>query len=74
MDELWFCLIVLCTIVIAGLIDWAKCERKKQRARQKAVEPIDGNDWIWYNRTGIKERIKANGHDLREITYGRREK
>jgi hypothetical protein len=72
MDTIWTGIIILCAITIAGLIDWARCERRKQRARQKAVKPVDYTTINFaYDNKG---RIKQYGHELRKLSYRKGDK
>jgi hypothetical protein len=73
MDTIWTGIIILCLLIIIGLIDWARCERRKQRARRisKAVKPVDYTtiNFAYDN----KARIKQVGHELRELSYRKEE-
>jgi hypothetical protein len=71
-DFIWTAILILSAIAGAGIISWAKCERRKQKARQKSSDTVDltGINFERCSEAEFEEKVR----ELREITEGGREK
>lgn len=68
--------ILIFSFILGALGCWIdiKLAERDARRKSKSAEPVDGLNWLTYDSTGAKQRVKEQGKVIRRITCAGRRK